>query len=68
MTCVVGRVLWWLCGVGECSFGHLIILCVVHKCGEYGKFEGLEQMKVGMWYLCEFCEVVGMVCGMVDGL
>ena len=36
--------------------------------GEYGKFEGLEQMKVGMWYLCEFYEVVGMVCGMVDGL
>ena len=36
--------------------------------GEYGKFEGLEQMKVGMWYLCEFYEVVRMVCGMVDGL
>ena len=33
MTCVVGRVLWWLCGVGECGFGHLIILCVVHKYG-----------------------------------
>ena len=33
VTCVVGRVLWWLCGVGECSFGHLIILCVVHKYG-----------------------------------
>ena len=34
VTCVVGRALWWLCGVGECGFGHLIvILCVVHKCG-----------------------------------
>ena len=28
MTCVVGSVLWWLCG-----FGHLVvILWVVHKC------------------------------------
>ena len=34
VTCVVGRALWGLCGVGECGFGHLIvILCVVHKCG-----------------------------------
>ena len=34
VTCVVGRVLRWLCGVGECCFGYLIvILCVVHKCG-----------------------------------
>ena len=34
VTCVVGRVLWWLCGVAECGFAHLIvILCVVHKCG-----------------------------------
>ena len=36
--------------------------------GEYGKFEGLEQMKVGVSYLCEFYEVVGTVCGMVDEL
>ena len=29
-----GKVLWWFCGVGECGFGHLIvILRVVHKCG-----------------------------------
>ena len=29
VICVVGRVLWWLCG----GFGHLIVaLCVVHKC------------------------------------
>ena len=25
-------------------------------------------MKVGVWYLCEFYELVRMVCGMVDGL
>ena len=31
---VVGKVFWWLCGVGVCGFGHLIVaLCVVHKCG-----------------------------------
>ena len=34
MTRVVQRVLWCLCGVGECDFGHLIVIfCVVHKCG-----------------------------------
>ena len=34
VTCNVERVLWWLCGVGECGFGHLIaVFCVVHKCG-----------------------------------
>ena len=28
----VRRVLWWLCGVGVCVFGHLIvIICMVHK-------------------------------------
>ena len=33
MTFFVGRVLWCLCGVGECGFGHLIVvLCLVHKC------------------------------------
>ena len=33
VTCVVGRVLWWLCDVGECGIVDLIvILCVVHKC------------------------------------
>ena len=33
MTCVVGRVLRWLCDVGNCGFGHLlVILWVVHKC------------------------------------
>ena len=32
MTCVVGSVLWWLCGVGECGFGHVtVVLCVVQK-------------------------------------
>ena len=25
VTCVVGRVLWWFCGVGECGFGHLLL-------------------------------------------
>ena len=31
---VTGRVLWWLCGVGECSFGQqIVVLCLVHKCG-----------------------------------
>ena len=34
VTCVVQRVLWYLCGVGECDFGHLIVMfCMVHKCG-----------------------------------
>ena len=36
--------------------------------GDYGKLEGIEQMKVGVWYLCEFYELVRMVCCMVDGL
>ena len=32
MTCVVGSVLWCLCGVGECGFGHVtVVLCVVQK-------------------------------------
>ena len=26
VTYVVGRVLWWLCSVGECDFGHLIVV------------------------------------------
>ena len=42
--------------------GAYVWVCVS---GEYGKLEGL---KVGVWYLCEFYEWVGMVCGMVDGL
>ena len=34
MTYVVGRVLRWLCDVGECGFGHLlVILWVVRKYG-----------------------------------
>ena len=34
VTCVLGRVWWWLYGVGESDFGHVIVvLCVVHKCG-----------------------------------
>ena len=35
MTCVcVVRVLWWLCGVGGCGFGHsIVVICVVHECG-----------------------------------
>ena len=36
--------------------------------GEHEKLEGLKQMKVGVWYLCEFCELIRMVCGMVHGL
>ena len=36
--------------------------------GEYRKHEGSKQMKVGVWYLCEFYEVVEMVCAMLDGL
>ena len=36
--------------------------------GECGKLEGLKQMKVGLWYLCEFYELVGIVCGLVDGV
>ena len=29
-----GKVVVWLCGVGECGFGHLIVvLCMAHKCG-----------------------------------
>ena len=35
--------------------------------GEYGKLEGLERMKLGVWYLCELYEMVRMVYGMVDG-
>ena len=28
------RLLWWLCGVGKCSFGHsIVVICVLHKCG-----------------------------------
>ena len=31
--CVV-RVLWWLCGVGGCGFGHsIVVIGDVHKCG-----------------------------------
>ena len=34
VTCVVERVLWWLCCVSECDVDHLlVILWVVHKCG-----------------------------------
>ena len=30
----VKKELWWLCGVTECGFGHLIVvLCMMHKCG-----------------------------------
>ena len=37
----------WLCGVGVCGFGYLIVaLCVVHKCN--GKIEGLKWMKFAM--------------------
>ena len=36
--------------------------------GEHGKLGGLKQMKVGVWYLCEFWELIRMVCGMVHGL
>ena len=63
-----------MCGVGECGFGHLIvILYMVHKCGfvlvvSVGKLEGLKQMKVGLWYLCGFYELVGTVCGLVEGV
>ena len=33
VTCVMRRVLWWLCGVGEGGFCHVIIaICVVHRC------------------------------------
>ena len=43
VTCDVGRVLWWLCGVGECGFGHLIaVFCVCCVGDEYGKTEGLK--------------------------
>ena len=46
VTCDVGK-LWWLCGVGECGFGHLIVgFCVVYKWvfvgGGNGKVEGLK--------------------------
>ena len=34
--------------------------------GEYGKLDGLERMKLDVWYLCELYELVGMVCDMVD--
>ena len=34
VTCVLGRMLWWLYGVGESVFSRVIVvLCVVHKCG-----------------------------------
>ena len=36
--------------------------------GEYGMLEGLKQIKIGVWYLCEFYEKVGMLCGKVDRL
>ena len=36
--------------------------------GEHQKLEGLERMKVGVWYLCKLYELVEMVCGMIDGL
>ena len=30
----MGRMLWWLCVVGESGFDHLIVaLCVERKCG-----------------------------------
>ena len=33
VTCVLGRMLWWLYGVGESFFSRVIVvLCVVHKC------------------------------------
>ena len=51
VTCLMGRVLRWLCGIGE-----------------YGMLEGLKQMKLEVWHLSEFYELVGMVCSIVDGL
>ena len=54
MMSVVGRVLWWLCGVGECGFSHhIVVLCVVHKCGfvllvSMGRLSGLKWVKLGI--------------------
>ena len=51
MTCVVGRVLWWLCGVGEFGFGHLIVvLYVAHKCG-FALVVGMGVKVDEVWYV-----------------
>ena len=36
--------------------------------GEYGKLGGLKQLMVRVWYPYEFCELIRMVSGMVDGV
>ena len=36
--------------------------------GEYGELGGLKQLMVRVWYLSEFCELIRMVSGMVDGV
>ena len=47
----MGRVLWWLCGVGELGFGHLIVVpYVAHKCG-FALVVGMGVKVDEVWYV-----------------